>query len=56
MTPRSIEPGGVSGIPATGRSFWYSAVIIATIDDGSIARMVYESDRIGLMQQLGVTD
>lgn len=57
MTPRSIErTGEFQGIPAPGRSFLYPAVIIATVDDGAVARMVYESDRIRLMQQLGVTD
>jgi hypothetical protein len=44
------------GIPATDRSFSYSPVVVATIDDGAIARMVYESDMIGLIQQLGVVD
>ena len=57
MAPRSIErTGEFQGIPAPGRSFLYQAVIIATVDYGAIARMVYESDRIGLMQQIGVTD
>lgn len=48
--------GPFQGIPPTGRAFSYPAVIIATVEDGAIARMVYESDRVSLMKQLGVME
>lgn len=54
VTVTGTHEGEFQGIPPTGREFSYPAVIIATVEDGAIAEMVYESDRVGLMKQLGV--
>ncbi|MFB6253731.1 MAG: ester cyclase [Halobacteriaceae archaeon] len=48
--------GEFEGIPGTGNEFSYPAVMIATIEDGKITKMIYESDRVGLLKQLGVMD
>lgn len=50
VTVSGTHEGKFQGIPATGHSFSYPVVILATIEDGAIARRVYELDRIGLMQ------
>ncbi|MDY6765408.1 MAG: ester cyclase [Halobacteria archaeon] len=47
--------GEFQGIEATGNEFSYPAVGIAKIEDGKIAELKYESDRVSLMEQLGAT-
>lgn len=54
VTVTGTHQGEFEGIPPTGKEFSYSAVMIATVEDGLITEIVYESDRVGLMQQLGV--
>lgn len=56
VTVTGTHEGAFEGIPATGNEFSYPAVMIATIEDGAITEIVYESDRVGLMEQLGVMD
>lgn len=56
VTVTGTHEGGFEGIPPTGKEFSYPAVMIATVEDGSFTEIVYESDRVGLMKQLGVLD
>lgn len=56
VTVTATHEGKFEGIPPTGRSVSYPAVMIATVDDGEVTDLVYESDRVGLMKQLGVME
>jgi hypothetical protein len=41
------------GVPATGRRFAYTGVLIHRFEDGKIAEFWGQSDTLGLLQQLG---
>lgn len=56
ITVSGTHEGPFEGIPATGEEFSYPAVMIITLDEGKISKIVYESDRVGLLEQLGVMD
>jgi len=52
-TMKGTHRGAFSGIPATGKPVAFSAISIYRFQDGKIAQLWAQVDRLGLLQQLG---
>lgn len=48
--------GDFEGTPPTGEEFSYPAVFIGSIEDGEISELVFEANRLSLLNQLGILD
>ena len=53
-TTTGTQTGDLMGIPATGKQIKTTFFDILRFKDGKIAEHWFESDRLGMMQQLGV--
>jgi steroid delta-isomerase-like uncharacterized protein len=54
FTTRATHTGEWLGTPATGKRMEVTGIVIARVAGGRIAEVWYESDQMGMMQQLGV--
>ena len=55
LTYRGTDTDGfLKGHPATGKSFEFSAMYLWQLADGKLSELFQESDRVRLMQQLGL--
>lgn len=52
-TMKGTHRGPFSGIPATGKPVAFNAISIYRFQDGKIAELWAQVDRLGLLQQLG---
>jgi len=53
-TSTGTHTGELGGIPATGKRITVTSIAIVRVAGGKIAEVWFESDQMGLMQQLGV--
>jgi len=54
FTMTGTHTGEWLGTPATGKRMEVTGIVIARVAGGRIAEVWYESDQMGMMQQLGV--
>ena len=54
LTAAGTDTGGFMGLPATGRSFRLTGVIVITVADGQIVRYRSVYDFTGLLVQVGI--
>jgi steroid delta-isomerase-like uncharacterized protein len=54
VTSRGTHQGALMGIPATGKRYTISAIVIDRIIDGRIVERWAQFDQLGMLQQLGV--
>lgn len=54
LTARGTQSGEFLGMPAMGKQATWTEIHIARVVDGKVAEHWVESDRLGMLQQLGV--
>jgi predicted ester cyclase len=53
-TMDAIHGGPLAGVPATGKRVQQQGTVIYRMEDGRIAEVWAQMDRMGMLQQLGV--
>ena len=53
-TIQGTHQGAFMGLPATGKAFTTTAIVILRFENGKIAEEWFQGDDLGMMQQLGV--
>lgn len=56
MTITGTHEGTFEDLPPTGEEFEYPASFFARIEEGKIAHLIYDADRVALLEDLGVMD